>query len=308
MIVLALIANGAQAAAEEPASPARQLLTGFTAIATGQSTRLTVINVSGESGLSSEPVFVELTLYDATGSVLARLHPPDPCLAGQSYNVVWVNPGASANTPRYLRAEIKVWPATDLWSFQSVFVKGSLETIGADGTTKVWYQPNAFVPALSALFPPHPVYPLLPGLVYAAPRQALVYSLFPPEPAVSPCVPTVTWVDARGNPVVSAQPPNAEIPAAPPGSSNSQTPFFFSFTPTSPGQYRPIVSFAACANTPGPSNFIASEMLLDTSTGKVAVQWPVGPGFPPLPLSNRTQPEVGDRGPIGRVSGVDFTN
>ena len=284
LLSIALAAAATQAMAEDSTKPAQELLTGFTAIATGQSARLTVINVSGEGAPSSEPVFVELTLFDAGGAVLARLQPPDPCLPGQSYNVIWINPAASGSTPRYVRAAIKILPATDLLSFQSVFVKGSLETIDTDGTTKVWYQPDPFFPALSVLFPPRPVYPLLPGLVYVSSGQSLVYTLFPPEPAVSSCLPTVTWVDARGNQASPTQPAKPAVPENPPGSANSRTPFFFSFTPTAPGQYRPKVSFAGCAKTPAPSNYIPSEMLLDNSTGKVAIQWPTGAFFPPSPI------------------------
>jgi hypothetical protein len=286
LLWLALVGGCAQAATEDAATAAQQLLTGFTAVASGQSARLTVINVSGGSGLSSEPVFVELFIYDADGSVLARLQPPDPCLPGQSYSIQWSNPGASGNTPRYVRAAVKVWPATDLWSFQSVFVKGSLETIDTDGTTKIWNQTTPFVPALSALFPPRPVYPLLPGLVYVSPGQSLVYTLFSPEPAAPFCLPTLTWVDAQGNPAASTRPPTPLTPVNPPGSTDSRTPFFFSFTPSAPGQYRPIVSFAGCSNSPASASFIPSEMLLDNATGRVTVQWPMGPGFPPLPFSS----------------------
>ncbi|MDR3554147.1 MAG: hypothetical protein P4L55_05295 [Syntrophobacteraceae bacterium] len=283
LLVFLALAAASPAWAEDPATPAQLLLTGFTAIAPGQSARLTVINVSGEDGHSSEPLFVELAIYDAEGAVLERLQPADPCLPGQSYNVLWIGPD-SGNTPRYIRAEIKVRPAAESWSFQSVFVKGSLETIDTDGTTRIWYQPAPFLPALSILFPPRPVYPLLPGLVYVSPGQSLVYTLFPPEPADVSCLPTVTWVDARGNPVSSTQPPTPIVPATPLDSTKSRTPLFFSFTPATPGQYRPIVSFAACSNTPASLSFIPSEMLLDDSTGKVSTQWPMAPCFPPSPL------------------------
>lgn len=281
LLSLVLVAAAVQAGAKESTTPGQQLVTGFTAIATGQSARLTVVNVSAESTLASEPVFVELTIYDAGGTVLARLQPPDPCLPDQSYSVAWINPAISGSTPRYVRAEIKVWPATDPLSFQAVFVKGSLETVAADGTTSIWCQPVPFFPSLSALFPPRPVYPLLPGLVYVSSGQSLVYTLFPAEPAAPSCLPTVKWVDAQGNPAPSTPPANPVIPLNPQDSANSRAPFFFPFTPTTPGQYRPVVSFAGCSNTSAPSGFIPSEMLLDNSTGKVAIQWPMGAIFPP---------------------------
>ena len=278
---LALVSASTQAMAEDSTTAPQQLLTGFTAIATGQSARLTVVNVSGEGALASEPVFVELAIYDAGGAVLARLQPPDPCLPGQSYDVLWINPATSGSTPRYIRAAIKVWPATDRWSFQAVFVKGSLETVDTDGTTKILYQPVPFFPSLSALFPPRPVYPLLPGLVYVSPGQSLVYTLFPPEPAPPSCLPTVKWVDAQANPASATRSANQVIPLNPTDSTNSQAPFLFPFTPTAPGQYRPIVSFAGCSNATAPSSFIPSEMLLDNSTGKAVVQWPMGASLPP---------------------------
>lgn len=284
LFLLTLVAVSTQTMAQDSTKSPQQLLTGFTAIATGQSARLTVVNVSGGGALSSQPVFVELTLYDAGGTVLARLKPPDPCLPGQSYNVVWINPATSGNTPQYVRAAIKVWPATDVWSFQAVFVKGSLKTVDTDGTTKIWNQAVPYFPSLSALFPPRPVYPLLPGLVYVSPGQSLVYAIFPPEPAAPSCQPTVQWVDAQGNPASSAGRANPVIPVNPQSSTHSQEPFFFPFTPTTPGQYRPIVSFAGCSNTSAPSSFIPSEMLLDNSTGKVLIQWPIGTCFPPASI------------------------
>lgn len=285
LLSLVLVAAAVQAGAKESTTPGQQLVTGFTAIATGQSARLTVINVSGESSPSSEPVFIELSIYDADGAVLARLQPSDPCLPGQSYNVVWINPAPSGATPTYVRAAIKVWPATDLWSFQSVFVKGSLETIDADGATKIWNQPNPFYPALSVLFPPHPVYPLLPGPVNVSSGQSLVYTLFSPAPAVSSCLPTVKWVDAQGNPAPSNTQETPLIPLNPAEPTNAQMSYFFPFTPTTPGQYRPVVSFAGCSKAPAnTSSFIPSEMLLDNSTGRVALQWPMSPSFPPSPI------------------------
>ena len=270
-----------QIPAEDPPQPPQQLLTGFTGVATGQSARLTVVNVSGRGALSSQPVFVELTLYDAGGNILAHLKPSDPCLPGQSYSVAWINPAASGTTPRFVRAAVKVRSATDLLSFQAVFVKGSLEIVDSDGTTRIWYPTVPFFPSLSALFPPRPVYPLLPGLVNVSSGQSLVYTFYPLEPAPPACLPEVKWLDAQGNPASSARTANTVIPLAPHNSADSQSPFFFSFTPTTPGQYRPVVSFAGCPRTAAPSAYIASEMLLDNATGTVITQWSMAPSCYP---------------------------